>query len=39
MYRSPVEDILFSLRHVGGLDEATMLFVDYLYEVAKLGRR
>ena len=24
---------------VGGLDQATMLYVDYLYEVAKLGRR
>ncbi len=24
---------------VGGIDEATMLYVDYLYEVAKLGRR
>ena len=24
---------------VAGLDEATMLYVDYLYEVAKLGRR
>ncbi|GAA4029439.1 M20/M25/M40 family metallo-hydrolase [Sphingomonas rosea] len=24
---------------VAGIDEATMLYVDYLYEVAKLGRR
>jgi acetylornithine deacetylase/succinyl-diaminopimelate desuccinylase-like protein len=24
---------------VGGIDEATMLYVDYLYEVAKLGKR